>query len=574
MLALSQCVVMRLRGAAAPRCSAALLIALRQYTCNQGRTVLDDKPSTAWKPTLGGRYETEAERRPPTMRTITKEDIRRVEQRALRAQQEELEEESGLGRYDGYVTEELRIVKQVALDTTASQVALADARNMLRRILADYSDTASGDSGLITRRDCHHVRLVLSLVLRRSNLLKDAEDVLWDILRDEPWNVDAIEGLLELSVADDASIKTTLPPILNFLEEHERIDIAYALLGDMCLNGASTALLQHGEGYTMTYILKTLSTIAMAVGQRHMAKLLIVIFGSFDELHHSSLFAKHPQEREFLTKLVTAFLKTMVARELYKFSEDPTLLHFYVLRRLHTALRSQADRKGSECYGIAEKLLQLYREHKNDALSGEDELAEYKVVMFQYVHDRSQDAPVVAHQLCVEAIEEFPTSSIPWKILAVVLFRSGKLDDAIVAAKKSLSLDATDLSALLVLANLFEAAKKTTLANEIMERYRFLQYMQESDASAEDQAAVMDNALQLENRIVEQPIESVFDDIKEHFARYNAAHLYSGQYHGMKPLENWNESFTVDKDPNVNKWMPEAFGFGRNDLKPATPPAP
>lgn len=459
--------------------------------------------------------------------------------------------------YPGYTTPEVQSLKKVVMDlesTTEDELRRTAIR--LREILEEFCESASGDSGLINRSDCHHIRFIISLCERRLHQLDKAEVVLWDVLRDEPWNIDAVEGLLEIYVRTEEEMKKRLLPFLDHMVAVERADIVYAFLADFLLTAASNYFAEHGEGATTTYIYSLLATLAGAIGPQHMGLMVEFLFNSFDEIHYKSKFAKE-RDREFIAGLVVAFLKTLVARNIGKTTQDPIAFEFHILYKLLFGLRRLKRRQ--EAYAISERIVRYYRQtaHTSGRLKDDKEIHEmYRDTLLQYVEDRSLDAPEVARQLCIEAIEEFPDSAQPWRVLSAVLHRDRDLENAIVAAKKAVSIDRNNLASLALLANLFEATGRRTLSEETMERYKLLVIMQEQNASEEDIQGMMDQALSLEGTVKEDDfVAKQFEDITEHLSRLHASTLYSKE-EPTAPLEDLvGKNLSIHRNPQLHTNM-------------------
>lgn len=448
--------------------------------------------------------------------------------------------------YGGYTTIEIQTLKSVVMDihslngggeTTELELRKAGAR--LHEILVDFCDSASGDSGLINRSDCHHIRFILSLYHRRMNELPAAEALLWEILRDEPWNVDSIEGLLEIYVKSEEDMKRSLLPFLDHMVTVERADIAYSFLADFLLTATSRNFAENGEGASMNYCYSLLATLAGAIGPSHMSMMIEFLYNSFDEIHYNTRFAK-ASDQDFISGLVVSFLKTLLVRHIYKTTQDPIGFEIFIQHKLVVALKRLKRRQ--EAQAISERILKSFRKpasaeaakrYRED--SGLSDI--YRDTLFDYVEERSLDqggggngSAAAARDLCIAAIEEFPQHAQPWKVLSAVLHRDREFENAVIAAKKAVALAPNDLACIALLSNLYEATGRRKLSEEMLERYKLLVIMHEQNASPEDLEQMRQQALNLEHHIEEEEGEFVQEQSKpmdEHHARMKQATLYS-----------------------------------------------
>lgn len=481
-------------------------------------------------------------------------------------------------RYDGYTTVDVQRAKHVALTMSSTESEMREAIASLERVLVEFVDSASGDSGLIKRRDCHHVRYILSILCRRVMEISRAQVHLDAILDDEPMNTDAIEGRLEIIVGTAGRIESELKQFLDTLAARDPnyVTPAYLFLADFLVTSAGEYYHDHGEGATSVYFLQALTPIARSIGPEHTSVFLQATFNALDELHQTIQQYKQSVVEERRTKgqdptslpaqlvstvretigLNVAFLKTVLSRNLAQFVPDPILFEYHVLRKLYVALQG-AERR-PESYGIAERLLKLFREHR-ELLTEADEEESYRVTFFQYIHDRSRDAPVVGKTLCMEAIEEYPNSSIPWKLLSVVLHQSGEVENALIAAHKALTLTPNDVSVLLLLANLHKVNNQPAMSSEYMERYKMIVVLQEHGLDEADVDSMLHAPLDEDSVVTQRHEERKARDdadMTEHLARYRLAHLYSKETITAPASTIRREE--VHNDPELNTDLPLA----------------
>lgn len=270
----------------------------------------------------------------------------------------------------------------------------------------------------VARADVNHVRYVLGLAYRRLSRFPEAEEANMSILRTDVRSVDAAESLLELYTGLDQGEK--IQGLLEFLQgefaaasadgrlshfdpakvlgldvgEVEKegggggvggasdvgggggillpegtapaptpMEIALSLLSDMIIEGATRHCVTHGEGATSKYFLECLSPIAKALDRPYMTMLVEALFRSMDEHHYIARFELDEVETErnaaLIYSVVTAFLKMLLVTRIPDMVDEPIQFRFFILSKLHSALRS-AKRKG-ESYRFAEQMFTLYR---------------------------------------------------------------------------------------------------------------------------------------------------------------------------------------------------------------------
>lgn len=137
----------------------------------------------------------------------------------------------------------------------------------------------------------------------------------------------------------------------------------------------------------------------------------------------------------------------------------------------------------------------------------DDQYEVYRTVFLRYMQDRALDSAVVGRRLCLQAMDEFPTSAAPWEVLALLLHREdpkGKLNDAILAAHRALLLEPTNLHVVLTLASFYKAAGQFDEYTRVMDRYKLLYYMLEEGASEEDMLATVQEVLDVEADVAKE----------------------------------------------------------------------
>ncbi|CCW65345.1 unnamed protein product [Phytomonas sp. EM1] len=325
-------------------------------------------------------------------------------------------------------------------------------------------------------------------------------------------------------LSDEVTTSSVLTPV----------ELAVTLLADMIVEAAATHCAEHGEGSTCRFFLTALEPFARHLERAFLGLLLEALFRSIDEQHYLARFGNaeaadtegpvrynqvslSPDTVKLVYALVIAFLKTLLARRLDELVVDPLRFRFFVLTKLHAALRS-AGRK-HESYAFAKQLFDLYRansslhrqrmaaaaarsqggdpnhapgpspggdpnssatrrrEGEGEVGKGalDDQDANYQAALFQYLHDRAQDSAVEGRRLCLAAMDEFPESAAPWETLAMLLRREnpdGAGRDAITAARRGLRLEPLRLSLLLTCATLYREAGQAELSAWLLDRYR------------------------------------------------------------------------------------------------------
>jgi tetratricopeptide (TPR) repeat protein len=465
--------------------------------------------------------------------------------------------------YLGYTTVEVQTLKAIVMDIHTEETtdeALRAAGTRLHEILVEFCDSASGDSGLINRSDCHHIRFILSLYYRRIEEFPKAEALLWEILRDEPWNVDSVEGLLEIYVKSEDDMKKNLLPFLDHMVTVERADLAYSFLADFLLTAASRYYGEHGEGSTMNYIYSVLATLAGAIGPAHMGMMVEFLYNSFDEIHFNSKFSKS-SDRDFISGLVVTFLKTLVAKRIYKTTQDPIAFEIHIQHKLLLAFTRLKRRQ--EAHSVGERILKAFRRPTSAEAAKrfreDSALADiYRETLFQYVESRSLDHQESgpARDLCIAAIEEFPTHAEPWKVLSAVLHRDKEYENAVIAAKKAVTLAPSDLACIALLSNLYAATGRRTLSEEMLERYKLLVIMHEQNASPEDLEQMRQQALDLDSHVQEEDIvDTQNKELNEHNKRMKLATLYSKSDVTAPLTDMTSVNLSVQRNPQMHSNM-------------------
>lgn len=189
----------------------------------------------------------------------------------------------------------------------------------------------------------------------------------------------------------------------------------------------------------------------------------------------------------------------------------------------------------------------------------DDQDANYREALFQYMNDRARDAPVLGRRLCLEAMTEFPRSAAPWETLALLLHKEDpkkNLTDAIVAARRAMELEPLNISVIVTLANLYKAAQRYELHDRMMDRYRLLSYMVEQGASVEDMLATAAEvaALDAETPAAQDLVEETGREMKEFLMRLEQATTYS---------------MPIDKEPRPTGEGPIISIAQQADMRPA-----
>ncbi|KPI87436.1 hypothetical protein ABL78_3467 [Leptomonas seymouri] len=162
----------------------------------------------------------------------------------------------------------------------------------------------------------------------------------------------------------------------------------------------------------------------------------------------------------------------------------------------------------------------------------DDQDSDYREAFFQYVNDRARDSSSLGRCLCLEAMQEFPSSAAPWETLALLLHRENpkkNLLDAIIAARHAMLLEPLRLSAIVTLANLYKAAHRYELHERMLDRYRLLVYMSEEGASVEDMMATAAEveALDRSTPEVQDLVKETSLGMSEYIFRMEQAMTYS-----------------------------------------------
>ncbi|RNF01941.1 hypothetical protein TraAM80_06745 [Trypanosoma rangeli] len=101
-----------------------------------------------------------------------------------------------------------------------------------------------------------------------------------------------------------------------------------------------------------------------------------------------------------------------LVRNMYELVKDPVQFEFYILSKLHSALRYAGREHDS--YKICERLITLYREKscKFELPSGKripeieqgslnDMDPAYRLAIFQFIEDRTMDSLSIGKRLCI-----------------------------------------------------------------------------------------------------------------------------------------------------------------------------
>ncbi|KEG09822.1 hypothetical protein DQ04_04581040 [Trypanosoma grayi] len=496
-----------------------------------------------------------------------------------------------------------------------STVEKRSTRHTLHSLLDEdrktVNDDVSSDPIVVSEDDCNHVRYVIALALRRLNQYDMAEKICMEILSSDHSNCDALECLIEIFTGTEQPEKIHL--LFDQLErwdyEDEEmrpkdgkdspdttitetggnklklVEMTMVLLTDVIIEAASLHYVEHGEGSTSRYFLEVLSSISRSVGPRYTSLLIESLFRALDEQHFAARFNTcSNKETENTIGLVISFLKMLLARDMWELSEDPVRFEFHLLSKLHAALRFNGRKH--ESYKVCERLIKLYRSKsarydistEKRKVENEEGLLDdlepaYKTAFFQYVEDRALDSLVVGKRLCVQAIEEFPDDASPWETLALILHKEDPikgLDDAIVAAKKAFSLDPRNLRIILTLANFYKAQKRYNLHGIMMDRYRRLDYLLESEASEEEINAALEEIENIDEMI---PRETEPDEVslqsaamQEHMERMEVAQTYSMPIDKEERLFGRQPMSVPMLDPSINAEKPKRLVDNERDL--------
>jgi tetratricopeptide (TPR) repeat protein len=155
--------------------------------------------------------------------------------------------------------------------------------------------------------------------------------------------------------------------------------------------------------------------------------------------------------------------------------------------------------------------------------------------VFQYAFDRCNENVQISKQICMDLIEEYASFDTPWRLLAFVLMRNKEYDDAVIAAKKAVSLALWNKDNVLVLYKIYHTNNKFNVAAEVRERYVAMalverELLAQNDDEIHTEALerftadlqVLDTLIQEDDLVV-----SMGAALKEHQFRYDLAHLYS-----------------------------------------------
>ncbi|ESL10729.1 hypothetical protein TRSC58_01532 [Trypanosoma rangeli SC58] len=509
--------------------------------------------------------------------------------------------------YNGYTTIAIQKWKEIVLRSSSTQeelefacMGLKDALNelvtkigykvekkSLKRLMQQHTiegekvtTVDSREVVVISENDCNHVRYIIALAERRLQNYQKAESICMEILASDHSNFDALESLIELYTGTERpgklrelfdkiqawSNKEEVKPNQNEKSvkvsstkhdgnESYILEVAMVLLSDVIIEAASLHYVENGEGSTSRYFLEAISPIVHAIGSQYTSLFLESLFRSMDEQHVAArLKSSAAKGSEVTIGVVISFLKMLLARNVYELVKDPVRFEFYILSKLHSALRYVG--REHESYKICERLITLYREKsgKFELQSGKripeieqgslDDLdPAYRLAVFQFIEDRAMDSLSIGKRLCIQAVEEFPDEASPWEILALILHKEDPingLDDAVVAAKKAFLLDPKNLSVVLLLASLYKAQKRYQLYDTMMDRYRLLSYLIESGVSDEDMKVTLEEMKDLDERHPREgepdAVSVQFAELSEYNDRMEMAHTYS---------------MPIDKEPRI-----------------------
>lgn len=231
--------------------------------------------------------------------------------------------------------------------------------------------------------------------------------------------------------------------------------------------------------------------------------------------------------------LVVSFWKTALQCEWFKLVRGAEHYHFFTLFRLYEALRSMG--RIHESYRIFERLERSFgaelKSMTPDTVAGSSSSSSpplplhlegsgafpsaahqnaYRFSFFMHLSDRvaelsalrrtstSSDGKNTAVARIVEAMERYPTAPEPWVLLALVLYQEEKLLDALVAARRAVTINPLHLNGVYTLASLFQLVPGCeTRAARLLDRYRLLCLMDDEGAKHEDRQSTIEEILTL-----------------------------------------------------------------------------
>ncbi|AIN98552.1 hypothetical protein LPMP_231020 [Leishmania panamensis] len=189
----------------------------------------------------------------------------------------------------------------------------------------------------------------------------------------------------------------------------------------------------------------------------------------------------------------------------------------------------------------------------------DDQDANYREALFQYVNDRAHDSPALGRRLCMEAMAEFPACAAPWETLALLIHKEDpkrNLGDAIIAARRAMELEPFNIRVIVTLANFYKASHRYELYDRMMDRYRLMSYMVEEGASEADMVATAAEIAMLDEQTpqAQDLVEETGRAMKEFLERMEQATTYS---------------MPIDKEPRLLRDGPMRFITQQPDMRPA-----
>ena len=372
--------------------------------------------------------------------------------------------------------------------------------------------------------DTNHIRLILSYCCRRLGDIQSAKILLDQMREVEPLAIDALQALVELHCCMEGA--AGLAHFIPTLNENELM-VTYAYVSEMVITLVKGKLASAGEGQASVFALEILGPLRKTLGPQHFSMVVQAILEALQDQIRIAMDQPDIEKRKKNIDAAIIFYKVFLSRQLYKLTTEPIHYHFAILHKFYWGLRFSGRRR--ESLGVAERLIQFYRKHRQALDTVVTFPTFYQESLFQYVYDRCLENVQISKQLCMELIEEFPTIDKPWRILAVILMRNKEYDDAVIAAKKAVELCMWNKENVLVLYKVYHISNKFNIAAEVRERYVAMAQIEAEGRYDEEELSRFSSDLQtLEDRIDEDDlVESTGRTLREHQFRYDLAHLYT-----------------------------------------------